>query len=441
MDETNKGLKSDEAKPIVPVSGEPKVTPSVGETKQMPWTDASKQVPKQEEVKPVPPKVPASTQGYVDAKEEPKPTPKPVESKPMPAPKQEEIKKVPMSVTRKVIKLSKKKLYIGSAIVVVVILLILVGLSMSTKSARSKSWSVGQPLMMDSIAPEATNSLGGDSYFQKSPQYYNDQPSITDTREFMKINYSANIVSRKVEDTVNSIQNIVKGSDGRIDGINSSKKNGYIRFVVPQSKFDAFKSQMESLTNKKLYTENISSQNLLSQKQGIEKQTDSIANTLVNLNAQKATLDAKHAQTVNFINAEIARIRGELTAIRAAMSGATNDQALSVLQGRESSYAKQEDQQLQLLNNENNTYLVKSHNLENMINSENSGLTQINKVNSQFTDNIETVNGYVSVNWASLWKMTRILSPIPPTVIVIVLLAIVAFCLKRYNYIPKVELE
>jgi hypothetical protein len=432
MDETNKGLKSDEAKPIVPVSGEPKVTPSVGETKQMPWTDASKQVPKQEEVKPVPPKV-----------EEPKPTPKSVESKPipMPAPKQEEIKKVPMSVTRKVIKLSKKKLYIGSAIVVVVILLILVGLSMSTKSARSKSWSVGQPLMMNSIAPEATNSLGGDSYFQKSPQYYNDQPSITDTREFMKINYSANIVSRKVEDTVNSIQNIVKGSDGRIDGINSSKKNGYIRFVVPQSKFDAFKSQMESLTNKKLYTENISSQNLLSQKQGIEKQTDSIANTLVNLNAQKATLDAKHTQTVNFINTEITRIRGELTGIRTAIAGATNNQALTVLRDRESSYTKQEAQQLQLLNNENSVYAIKSQNLENMISGGNNGLTIMNETDSQFTDNIETVNGYVSVNWASLWKMTRILSPIPPTVIVIVLLAIVAFCLKRYNYIPKVELE
>jgi hypothetical protein len=469
MNDTNQGPKLEEDNQV-PKADEPKSVPNLGENKQMPWENEYKQMspkvpaptqgygPLRQSSSVTSETKPASAQGYSEAKEEPKQAPKVTEPKPMPmpAPKVVESKPAPMPAlkvvedkkmskqdARKIIKIPKKKFVMVSAIIVIIILLALGAFFIMTRSSGSKNWSGGEPLMMNSGTPEE-NSLDI-LYSEKSPQYdYNrgyPEPSITDTREFMKINYSASIKTRKVEEVVNDVQNIVKGSNGRVDGVYSSKKNGYIRFIVAQSKFDTFKSQIENLTNKKLYTENISSENLLSQKQGIEEQTGNIVNTLVNLQAQKTSLDAKHAQTLNYINTEIARIRAELALIRTAIVGATNLEVLATLRSRESSYVRQETTQQQLLTSENSSYAIKSQNLESLINNENGNLTDVNKKDSQFIDNIETVNGYISVNWTSLWEMTRIFSPIPPILIVVILIIIIIFCLGRYNRIPKIELE
>ncbi len=452
MNDTNQGPKLDETKQV-PKVDEPKSVPNQGETKQMPWSYEAKQKPWVNEEKPVPPtpKVPASAISFSETKEEPKPAPKVAEPRPtpimpapkasepkpaqMPAPKVAEDKKMPKQDAKKIVRLPRKKFLTVTAIILVVLILLAFGMIFM----RGK-WN---PLGNDILLAPSADSLGI-LYSGKSPQNYNGgnpQPSITDTREFLKINYSASIKTRNVDEVINNVQNIVKGSDGRVDSVYSSKRSGYIGFVVAQSKFDAFKSQIENLTNKKLYTENISSENLLGQKQGINAQTGNSANTLANLKAQKISLDARHTQTLNYIVVEIARLETDLASTRTSIATTTNSQTLAKLKDKESSDIRQVAAQQKLMDAENSSYEIKSQNIESLKNNENGNGIDGNIQGSQFTGNIETVNGYVSANWASLWEMARIFSPIPPIIIIIILIIIIIFCLRRYSRIPRIELE
>lgn len=350
----------------------------------------------------------------------------------------DEIKQEVQVGSRKVIKISKKRFKI--TIVIVVIFLIL--LALGTFSVLTRTLGVGRVgksmnnvNILPSLPSDMMESSIPDNYYGRG----SEQPSISDTREFLKTGYNATIKTRNVSDVVKDVKNIVKGSDGRVDNSNSSEKYGYVSFVVPKSNFDTFKDEMESITHKKLYTESISEQNLLSQKQGIEEQTGNIVNTLENLQNQKTALASKHAQTISTINKELARLKTELTSLRAVISETTDPQVLAQLRIQENSLLKQESTQKQNLASENSSYAIQSQNLENSINKSNNNLTNVNKQDSQFTDNIETVNGYVSVNWVSLWQMAKIFSPISPTIIIIILVILIGFYLNHKKKIPKVE--
>jgi hypothetical protein len=283
--------------------------------------------------------------------------------------------------------------------------------------------------MMNSLSPS-------DIYYRED-----NQPSISDTREFLKTNYSANIKTRKVQDVTTEVKNIVKGADGRVDSISSNEKRGYISFVVPKSKFEAFKNEIEKITHKKLFTENESSQNLLIQKQGIEEQTTNIVNTLSNLKSQKEALNTKHTQTVTTINKELARIKNELTTLRTIIATTTEPTSLSSLRIQETSYIQKDSTQRKKLSDENSNYVIQSQNLDNSISNYNNNLANISKQDSQFTDNIETVNGSVSVEWINLWQLARVFSPIPPLLVILILVILAWIYLSRKNYIPRVEFQ
>ncbi len=341
---------------------------------------------------------------------------------------------------RKVIKISKKKFKTFIWIIILIIIL------WAVKSVVFNSFGVGR-MTGSSITP--SDGISEDYYNPSSqnmmpPDYYDrgyQKPSISDTREFLKTSYSASIKTRNVKDVMQDVTNIVKGADGRIDNSYSSEKSGRISFVVAKSKFEEFKNQIESITHKKLYTETISSQNLLSQKQGIEEQTGNIVNTLTNLQDQKTSLETKHIQTVTAINKELTRIKAELVAVRAVIATTTEPLVLDSFVSQENSLVKQENTQKQKLVIENNSYIAQSQSLENSINDANNGLINVNNQDSQFTDTIETVNGSVSVDWISLWEMADIFSPISPFIIIIILVIIIIMYLKRRGSIPRVEFQ
>jgi hypothetical protein len=267
------------------------------------------------------------------------------------------------------------------------------------------------------------------------------QQSIRDTREFLKTNYWAHVYTRNVPSVIKDIKNIIKGSDGRINASNSSEKEGYVSFVIPKSNFESFREEIESITHKKLYTETISSQNLLGQKQNIEQQTENIVNTLSNLKNQKETLNSNHTQTVNSINKELSRLKSEINTLRMAINDTTETSTLTVLKEQENSLLKKESIQKQKLLSENNDYVIQNQNLENSINNSNNNLTNVNEQDSQFTDNIETVNGYINVEWINLWIIAKTFSPIHPTLIIIALFIILGFYLNRKEKIPKIEFQ
>ncbi|HEY5589195.1 MAG TPA: hypothetical protein VIK86_09615 [Candidatus Paceibacterota bacterium] len=345
---------------------------------------------------------------------------------------------------RKVIKISKKKFTIVTVIIVVILLFVAwAAMSVVTNTfgigAREKM--TGQNIVPS--MPSINDNLGSSNKgIVQQPDYYgNPQPNITDNREFLKTNYSATIKTRNVSEVIQDVTNIVKGADGRIDNSYSSEKSGRVSFVVAKSKFEQFKNQIESITNKKLYTETISSKNLLNQKQNIEEQTGNIVNTLANLQSQKTTLENSHIQTVTIINKEITRIKAELVSVREVIATSTEPLVLESFRNQESALIKQEAVQKTKLTNENNSYLAQSQNLDNLINNYNEGLTVVNKQDSQFTDNIETVNGYVDVNFVSLWEIAEIFSPIHPSIIIIILVILIWIYLKRKGTIPRVELQ
>ena len=297
----------------------------------------------------------------------------------------------------------------------------------------------GAVVSTSSIIPEMMDSGVTKSYPDYYPRYQ-ENPSITDTREFLKVNYSATIQTRDVPKVVTDVKNIIKGADGRIDDLYSSEKSGRIGFVVAKSKFEAFRSEVEALTHKKLYAESVSSQNLLGQKQGIEERTSTIVSSLDDVNKQKTALTATHTQAVNAIQSELTRVQGELTAVRTQIGNTTSQQILASLRSQEATLVSEDATQRQRLNAENNTYASNKQKLDNLIANYNNSLANINEEAQQFTDNVETVSGSIYVRWVSFWELATIFSPISPIIIIVVLVILAWIYLGRIGFIPRVEL-
>ena len=342
-------------------------------------------------------------------------------------------------IERKVIKISKKKLIWGIVILGIVLIVGWFILSIMTStfgvsrdgiknmsgSTKSIQGLPGLPEMGESVYP--------DSY-----RYPDQDASIKDTREFLKTSYSSSIKTRDVSDVVKEVKNIVKGADGRVDEFSSSEKYGRVRFVVAKSKFDAFKDEVESITHKKLYTESISSQNLLTEKQGIEGQILDASTSLSSLTSQRDTLIASHTKAINSMNKELARINGDLAKVRANIALLKPNEINVSFNQQGASLVEQQTNQTQNINQENKNYSIQKKNLDDLISNANANLGNANKQDDKFTDNIETVNGYVSAQWISLWEMAVIFSPIHPTLVIIILI-ILGFVLFRKR-MPKVEI-
>lgn len=313
---------------------------------------------------------------------------------------------------RKVIRISRTKLIIGIIAIVTIVILIIVGMNRSRRMYGGMLDSASVPSMGIMATGGSVNlteipmmEFGGGNYPNSYP-YQNGTPDITDTREFLKTSYSAQIQTKDVADKVRDVKNAVRDVDGRIDNFSSSEKYGYVSFVVPKDKFDDFKDEVELLVHKKLYTENVSSQNLLGQKQGIEEQKSSLETRLAQLEKQKKDLDAQYAATLTHY--------------------AVSEQDVEVRNN--------------LIKEETRLYTEKSGILQGQINQTRRMLEGNAKQDTQFTNNIETVNGVVNVNWVSNWEMVKIFSPIHPTIIIIVLVITLIWFLNRKAYLPKIEI-
>lgn len=351
---------------------------------------------------------------------------------------------------RKVIKISRKKL-----VMIPIVLVVLLAAAWFVLHLISNTFSVGPARIREQAVPCIPNPISGitcdDSYGGNydvkinnglgGANYYSNEPTIEDTREFLKTNYRSTIKTRDVSNTVTSVKNIVAGSDGRVDGFNSSEKYGYVSFIVAKSKFENLRNQIEKITHKKLYTENVSAQNLLGQKQNIEQQQSTSLDNLGNLNTQLTNLTSVHNQTVTYINQQLNSIKNQLTSLRANIAVTTDANVLVSLRNQETLLMQQQSTQNTKLDNENKTYQSQKTSLESQINSWNNNLTNVNKQDIAFANNIETVNGYVTVDWVSYWDMIKIYSPIHPTFIIIILIIIAIVLFRKNKRLPKIILE
>ncbi|MBP9821810.1 MAG: DUF4349 domain-containing protein [Candidatus Pacebacteria bacterium] len=331
---------------------------------------------------------------------------------------------------RKVIRISRTKLIIG----IIIIVLVFVG----AKFARQTLMPVGMGGMSSNMMSVGVNDMPAIS---PEMDYYRDSDTgISDTREFLKTSYSAQIQTRDVEDVVGDVKNAVRDAEGRIDSVSDGEKHGYISFAVPKSNFDQFRDDIESLTHEKLYTENVSSQNLLNQKQNIEQQEESITTRLAQLEKSKRDADTKHAALVAGFQRDLSSVAYDLIEIRQRIAETDNSTERAQLVAQESVLVKSEANLKYNRDQESRNYTAANTSLVAQINQEKANLAGNEKQDDQFEDNIETVHGSISVNWISSWQMAKLFSPIHPTIIIIILVLILWYYLNRKAYIPKIEI-
>ena len=330
---------------------------------------------------------------------------------------------------RKVIRISKKvAIFVG-----VVVLLGFLAWGFLFGS-RGKIYMTGgvDNIMIPQVAD---NSMVAPDYYP----YYQDGTSVEDTREFMKVAYRAEVKTRDVKDATGDVKNAVRDAEGRIDNLNESPKSAYISFVVPKSNFENFREEIESLAHEKLIAVNVSASNLLSQKQNIEEQDKNAKERLASFETQLKDLTARHNQTVKNLQTNLEANNLELAHTRALIATTTESSSLSVLRNQEANLVASIAALNKNLKSENTSYTADKQNLDSQIAWVKTEQENIAEQDENFTDNIETVQGSVSIEWISYWGLAKVFSPIHPTWVIIILAVLTWYLLSRKNYVPGVE--
>src|SRR3989344_4905809 len=264
------------------------------------------------------------------------------------------------------------------------------------------SGSSGAAPMMDNSVSSAPAQGKADS----SLYYPYPDPNIpvTDTREFLKVYYSASMRTRDVQGLTRRVETTVRGYNGRIDQQSSSPQYGFVSFVVPQSKYDAFRAELEGLVGSRFLTINISSQNLLPQKISIEEQQKQADTALADYKTARQKIVNAHANTVRSLQSQIDADAQELASLRA--QAPTYE-----IQAQIQAVSDDLTQLRQRLPNEKTSYSVQLKNADANIKYAEDWQTAVQKQDTALMDNVATVNGSVSIRWISLWEMAQLYLP------------------------------
>ncbi|MFA6272935.1 MAG: DUF4349 domain-containing protein [Candidatus Paceibacterota bacterium] len=230
---------------------------------------------------------------------------------------------------------------------------------------------------------------------------------ITDTREFLKIYYNASMQTRDVQGLTRRVETTVRGYDGRIDQQSSSPKYGYVNFALPQSKYDAFRAELEDLVGSKFLTVNISSQNLLAQKVSIEEQQKQAETALADYKTVRQKIVNAHASAVQLLQSKID-----------AAEGKSDELALLNEQ----------------LANENTLYAKRLDNADRNIKYGQDWLKAVQTQDQTLLANVATVSGTISIQWISYWAMAQLYLPGYWIPIIFAVLTLLSFLWDRRRF-------
>lgn len=216
-----------------------------------------------------------------------------------------------------------------------------------------------------------------------APDYYQNNPDVTDTREFLKIFYNAQMKTRDVPGLSRRVETTIKGYEGRIDSQSLAEKSAYLSFVVPQAKYDQFRDELESLVGSRFLDVAINSENRLGQKQSIEEQAANASSTLAQYQSQRSSLVASHASRLAALQAELGRAT-----------------ATSTIDSLKRQIAE-----------ENASYSSKLASIDASITYAKDWQAAVAKGDQSFMKDIETVQGTVSIAWVSLWDIAQLYLP------------------------------
>lgn len=272
--------------------------------------------------------------------------------------------------------------------------------------------SLGSPEKGDfvrSIKETAASFVQDGAYNNRAYPPVMQNSTISDTREFSKFSYNATLKTREVEDVSTRILTIVRGNGGRVDNASIAEKYASISFVVPKDNLLQFKTEIKSLVGKKFYVESLHIQNLLPEKVGIENTTENVENSLEATKADLDSLTKKHNTVIADYQKQLNVVTINIQALRAEVTTDTVRQKqikaeISSLVFRQGALQRQ-------ISDENKWYGWDSARLEQDIKIKQTQLDDLGTQETNLLDNVETVQGYVSVQWVSVWQMINIFVP------------------------------
>ena len=193
---------------------------------------------------------------------------------------------------------------------------------------QNEEYYSAKTVRQDSAGETVASGFGMTSTPAPAPDMYiyesmRQTPPVSDLREFIKINYNATLRTRHVADLIGRTEVVVRGFGGRVDSLNSSDKWGHVSFVVPKSKFDAFREEITSMVGSRFVVEQTNSQNLLGTKQSIEANQKQIDTTLVQLKSDRAQVVKNHNQNISLYQTRISSINLEITTLQIEYKQAT----------------------------------------------------------------------------------------------------------------------
>ncbi len=253
-----------------------------------------------------------------------------------------------------------------------------------------------------SSAPTFDRAVGVEMYY---PNPYPAQGvPVTDTRELLKVYYNASMRTRDVQGLTRRVETTVRGYSGRIDQESSSPQAGYVSFVVPASKYEDFRNELESLVDSRFIKVNIQSQNMLPQKQSIEEQQKQADTTLADYKAARQKIVNAHAGIVKSLQIQIDADEQQLASLRAQIQTPQIQAQIEAVSADETSLK-------QRLANENASYSAQLKNADANIKYAQDWQTAVQKQDTALMDDVATVNGYVSISWISLWEIAQLYLP------------------------------
>ncbi len=270
------------------------------------------------------------------------------------------------------------------------------------------------------------------------PYYYGGTASAKDTREFNKIYYGASMMARDVQKLTRRVETTVRGHGGRIDSMSSAEKYGSLSFVISESKFQAFRNELESLVDSRFLTVNINTQNLLPQKQAIEEQRDYTDMNLTEVASarKKATSDysAKKAEIQYQVDAN----DREYEMLQVALASADQNTRPNISARQSTLLSEQASLRSQLRTLES-TYLATINSLDAQKRYLEQNADALGKQDEVLMEDVATVNGSVSIQWVSFWQVAQLYLPGYSIPWILVFLALVAFMWQRHREAKLVD--
>ncbi len=285
---------------------------------------------------------------------------------------------------------------------------------------------VGRPAMDMEVSNQTAPDMG--VYYPSPYPYPSPDVPVTDTREFLKVYYSAYMRTRDVPGLTRHIETIVRGYDGRIDQESSSPEYGSISFALSQSRYDAFRTELESLVDKRFISVNISSQNMLSQKVSIEEQQKQADKALADYKTARQTVVSNHLGAVQSLQSKIDADNAELVQLRAQTQ---TPQIQAQIQTLSADVATLNTR----LAKENASYASQLSNADASIKYAENWQKGVATQDATLLANVATVTGTVSIQWISLWDIALLYLPGYWIPFIFAVLAVLSFLRDRRRLI------